>query len=212
MDITLIYALIIIAFLVYLSLSSYSETEYIESSIDKHHYLIRRGKTKSDAFLKDSADALAEINTRILTLIQHLEKNYAQDPSKNYFITKLKENYHSYVLSEAAIDNRYTTYTVDKENIHVCLRTRDNQEKLYDINILMYVMLHELAHMCNYDRYGNPIEGHGSEFKNIFKFLVIEAVKIGIYQYQDYSKKPVEYCNLMINSTIVSEESLQNYM
>ena len=163
--------------------TTYSETLYINSEIDNKDYIIRRGHTKSKEFLKKSANALAEINVRVTKLIDHLETKYTKDPNRNYFIKKLKENYNSYILSEAAVDERYTTYTVDKQDMHVCLRTRDRSENLYDINLLMYVILHELAHLCNYDRLGNPIQGHGIEFKEIFKLLVIEAIKLNIYQY-----------------------------
>jgi hypothetical protein len=183
--------------------TTYSETLYINSEIDNKDYIIRRGHTKSEEFLKKSANALAEINVRVTKLIDHLETKYTKDPNRNYFIKKLKENYNSYILSEAAVDERYTTYTVDKQDMHVCLRTRDRSENLYDINLLMYVILHELAHLCNYDRLGNPIQGHGIEFKEIFKLLVIEAIKLNIYQYIDYSETPKEYCGIVISTTIL---------
>jgi hypothetical protein len=128
---------------------------------------------------------------------------YKTDNDRNYFIEMLKYNYKPSILSEAAVDKRYTTYTVDKQDMHVCLRTRDQQEKLYDVNLLMYVVLHELAHLCNYDRDKNPIQGHGKEFKDIFKFLVKESIDIGIYEYTNYAETPVEYCNIVISSQII---------
>jgi hypothetical protein len=115
-------------------------------------------------------------------------------------------------LSEAAIDNRYTTFTVNKADMHVCLRTRDQNEKMYEINLLMYVILHELAHFCNFDPNGNPINGHGEEFKSIFKLLVVEAVKIGVYEYTDYSKHPREYCGMYMNSSILPSHYLDFYL
>jgi hypothetical protein len=183
-------------------LINYNENTYVESDIDKNKYLIRTGN-KNTVYLKESANTLAEINKRITILINHLEKKYNNDSSKNYFIKKLRENYNHTILSEAAIDNRYTTYTIDKEDMHICLRTRDKFEKLYDINILMYVILHELAHLCNYNVNGYPIQGHGEEFKYIFKLLVSEAILIGIYEYQDYTKSPQEYCGIIISTTIL---------
>jgi hypothetical protein len=89
--------------------------------------------------------------------------------------------------------------------MHVCLRTRDQDEKLYNINLLMYVILHELAHLCNYDESGNPIQGHGKEFKDNFYLFIVEAIKIGIYTYIDYTEKPEEYCGIMVSSTILSK-------
>lgn len=181
----------------------YSESLYIESSVDNNSYLIRRGKNKTKEYLEESANMLAEINSRVLKLVDHLYRKYDGDETKIYFIKKLKENYNSNILSEAAIDKRYTTYTIDKKDMHICLRTRDDHEKIYDINLLMYVILHELAHLCNYDKYGTPIQGHGIEFKNIFRLLVKEGINIGIYKYENYVASPKNYCGMIISSTIV---------
>jgi predicted SprT family Zn-dependent metalloprotease len=87
--------------------------------------------------------------------------------------------------------------------MHICLRTRDKEENIYDINTLMYVVLHELSHLCNYDKYGNPIQGHGIEFKNIFRFLVEESIKLDIYTHVDYTINPKEYCGIMISTSIL---------
>ena len=76
----------------------------------------------------------------------------------------------------------------------------------------MYVVLHELAHMANYDKYGYPIQGHGIEFINIFKLLVTEAINIGIYNYSDYSKVPQEYCGIMLNTSVLPEEKVKFYV
>lgn len=203
---TMIYILIIILIVLFLSVRTcfvYSESLYIESAVDNNHYLIRRGKNKTDEFLKESANTLAEINNRVIQLIDHLDKKYKNDDTKMFFIKKLKENYSSSVLSEAAIDKRYTTYTIDKRDMHICLRTRDDEEKLYDINLLMYVVLHELAHLCNYTPGGHPIQGHGIEFKKIFRLLVQEGINIGIYKYENYTSNPKNYCGMVISSSIV---------
>jgi hypothetical protein len=61
----------------------------------------------------------------------------------------------------------------------------------------MYVALHEMAHIAC------PEVGHGELFKKIFKFLTLEAINIGIYNKDDYSASPVEYCGMILSSTIV---------
>lgn len=187
---------------------SYSEILKVRSDIDNNYYLIRRGNTKGEMYLKKSANTLAEINRRIEILIKHLDEKFRDYPDKYYFIKKLKENYSSELLSEAAIDSRYTTYTIDKQDMHICLRTRDNNEDIYDINLLMYVVLHELAHLCNYDPLGNPIHGHGEEFKRIFKFLLIESIKLEIYKYENYFENPKEYCGIVISTTILPKNEM----
>ena len=203
MNTILIFITIILLVYFFVTLKLYNENTYVKSDIDHNNYLIRQSNTKGDDYLKTSANTLAEINKRITKLIDHLDTKYANDGNKNYFIKKLKENYNSNVLSEAAIDNRYTTYTIDKQDMHICLRTRDDKENVYDINLLMYVILHELAHLCNYNPKGIPIQGHGNEFKDIFKLLVVESILLNIYTYVDYTTQPEEYCGIMISSTIL---------
>lgn len=180
-----------------------SEEKRIKSIVDGKTYTIRNGQGKSEEFLQESADALGTINLRIQTLIKFLDSKYKNNNEYNHIIKKLKENYSPYMISEAAIDNRYTSYTIDKQDMYLCLRTRDSHEKIYDINTLMYVTLHELAHLCNYSKSGVPIEGHGPEFRKIFALLVREAIQLNLYQYRDYSRNPQEYCNIMITSQIV---------
>jgi hypothetical protein len=108
------------------------------------------------------------------------------------------------MISEAAIDPRYTTYTVDKQNMHICLRTRNSEEKIYDMNTLMYVVLHESAHLANYSPDGSAIIGHGVEFKMVFRFLVEQSIKLGLYNYVDYANIPQPYCGIVINSNILN--------
>jgi hypothetical protein len=206
-DLKILFFITIVILVIYIIMNINStETLYIESNIDNNKYLIRRGKLKTNEYLQESANTLAEINKRVVILIDYLDSKYKDDFSKNYFIRKLKSNYNPNILSEAAIDKRYTTYTIDKSNMHVCLRQRDSIEKVYDINLLMYVILHELAHLCNYNIHGEAIQGHGEEFRSIFKFLIIESIKIGIYNYEDYTEIPKEYCGIIINTTILPRE------
>lgn len=181
----------------------YSDIEYVISDIDNKTYIVRRGN-KDSKFLKESANILAIINNKIEILIKYLLEKYGNDDSKIYFIKHLKENYNPYMISEAYVDPKYTTYTVDKHDMRICLRTRDANENIYDINTLMYVCLHELAHMANYSRDGEPIIGHGDEFKMIFKFLVEESIKLQLYKYIDYTNMPQEYCKMIINSNILN--------
>jgi len=210
--ILLILATILVVYFTFTTINTYSEVVYVESDLDKKNYVIRRGKNKTPEYLKESANVLSEINVRVTQLVQHLQKKYNNDTSKNYWIRHLGKNYQANILSEAAIDSRYTTFTVDKQDMHICLRSRDQSEKVYNINLLMYVVLHELAHLCNYDRYSYPIQGHGAEFVNIFKILVSEAVNIGIYKYTDYSREPQEYCGIMINTSVLPQERIEFYV
>ena len=188
----LAFLLGIIILLVILHLIYSSETKWVRSDLDNKYYLIKSNNITEKEY-KENANALAEINRRIEILIKAKESQYP----------KLRELYKQEKLSEAAIDSRFTSFTVNKNDIHLCLRTRNDSKRLYEINHLMYVMLHELAHMANWDDAGNPIIGHGPEFVKIFRDLVKTSIDLSIYEYIDYSKKPVEYCGIMIYNNIL---------
>ena len=64
--------------------------------------------------------------------------------------------------------------------------------KLIDINTLTFVAIHELAHIASTQ------VGHGDEFWNNFKFLLVRAKENNIYKPQDYKKKPEKYCGMEI--------------
>ena len=98
--------------------------------------------------------------------------------------------------TELGTDN--TSYTINKgDEMVVCLRDKTNN-KLHDINTIMYVTIHELAHV------GCPELNHTKLFFKINKFLLNEAMEMKIYQYRDYNSSPVEYCGISLNSTILS--------
>jgi hypothetical protein len=104
-----IFVVCILIFLIYRFVRNYQEIEYITSDIDNKVYMIRRGYSKSKEFLLKSANTLANINNRVEKLIDYLQNTYSDDPNKNYFIKKLRENYNTYMISEAAVDPKYTT-------------------------------------------------------------------------------------------------------
>ena len=60
---------------------------------------------------------------------------------------------------------------------------KNSTNSIIDINTLTYVALHELAHVCS------ESIGHTPEFWDNFKFLLIEAEKLGYYKPVDYNKK-----------------------
>lgn len=97
------------------------------------------------------------------------------------------------LLSENAQGGIYTSYTVNKgEHIYMCMR---NGESLIDDNTLMFVALHELAHVMT------KSIGHKADFRENFKLLLKEAEKQGYYVYTPYHIKPQPYCGTRISST-----------
>ena len=90
-----------------------------------------------------------------------------------------------------------TSYTVNKgEKIILCLADREN-DNLYSYNLLMYVLIHELAHILN------TTYGHDDNFKKTFRFILEKAIELNLYTYEDYKNNPVNYCGLVLNTNIM---------
>lgn len=109
-------------------------------------------------------------------------------------VQRLVSNYNPEELIENRPGFGDTSYTLDKgRKLFMCLRSKSAPHQLHDKNTVMFVLLHEAAHI------GNAGWGHGShDFWPIFKFLLYEAGRFGIIKNIDYSKNPVEFCGLVI--------------
>ena len=108
-------------------------------------------------------------------------------------LNRLVQNFNPNKISETTPDAKYTSYSVNKgEKIVFCLRSKDEKQKLVDLNIMMFVALHELAHTMT------KSVGHTPEFWNNFRILLRNARKLGIYKRVNYNEKPVEYCGTKI--------------
>jgi hypothetical protein len=128
---------------------------------------------------------LQTLDTNGQILIHHLQQNYP-----NSYITKnLVSRYDSNAIREHSIyEVDDTSYTLNKgEVISICLRKGDGT--FHDMDLLMYVYLHEMAHVAE------DVEQHTNIFWNTYMFLMNEAKKIGIYIPIDYSQHPTMYCN-----------------
>ena len=95
-------------------------------------------------------------------------------------------------ISEGSNESQYTSYTIDKgEQMVFCLRDKDTS-KLHELNLLMYVSIHELAHV------GCDSIGHNEEFQRNFDFLLDIADKIKVYQRMQFGNNNIKYCGLML--------------
>lgn len=180
-------SILIVCAVVYLYTSKYTHTK---SSIDGKYY-----KTKNNHLAQQSADAMAQININLLNLIEHIKKQETQPEYSGRLYA-----YNPHAIEENIMDMD-TTYTINKGSYVVfCMSPRDtNTGDVYDINTLMYVAIHELAHIVSLSI------GHTEEFKKNFSNLLKHAIDSGIYTYIDYSKKPQEYCGIMINNSVISQ-------
>jgi len=169
------------------------EVKYVVSDIDGEQYLVRDLPDR-----QKSANLLAKIKSNIRIITRHLTEN--RDKYKEYgeYIDQLSNRISGVVINESTEDSVYTSYSVNKgEQIVFCLRSKYNNGEFHDINLIMYVVLHEIAHV------GCPEYGHTPLFKKIFAFFTKVAIEIGIYSRVDFNKEPTEYCGLMITDSII---------
>lgn len=185
-----IVSLILLIFLLILYWLNKDNGLYIKSRIDEHYYFVSNNSNKQEI-----ADLLARVRLNVKKLLIYLNDN----PNKEYieYVKRLNNKINSVSFNENISDNLYTSYSVNKgEELVICVRSRKNNN-LHDINLIMYVTLHEIAHiMC-------PEYGHGQLFQKIFKYVTQNAIKCNIYHEINFRDNPTEYCGLTINSNII---------
>ena len=186
-SLTVIITFLICVFSYYIIFNNYS---LIKSKIDGNKYYVQKKESLTD--MSETSDHIAKIVNRIKALIEHLKKTYPDD--KRTII--LEKNFDPTSVLEAPIVKGQTSYSINKgEKIMLCLRTRDEHEELIELNTMMFVTLHEIAHVCTVSI------GHTEEFWENFKWILEEAINIGIYSKQEFSKNPVNYCGITISNS-----------
>lgn len=188
---------LIIVFLVIISIfykTTSKEVVYVKSDIDDQEYLVRDLPDNQKA-----ANMLARIKKNIFHLTDHLNSKKDGD-YKDYepYIEQLVDKIQGVVINESSENSKYTSYSVNKgEQLVFCLRSRSNKNHLHELNLLMYVVLHEMAHV------GCPEYGHTPLFKRIFAFFTEVAIDINLYTRIPFDEVPLEYCGLTISESII---------
>jgi predicted metal-dependent hydrolase len=165
-------------------------TTYVTSTIDGKQYKVRDMPDKEHA-----ADLMARLRIRLQKLCDTLLQKYPDKPQVKQMANNFRAHPERFI--ESTPDSEHTSYSINKgERIHMCLRQRDGpDESLVDDNVMTFVGLHELAHVCT------ESVGHGPDFWNNFGWLLKEAEAIGIYKYTDFSAHPVNYCGVYITDS-----------
>jgi hypothetical protein len=156
----------------------------IISSVDGNKYCVR-DRTK----VKEAVNLLAEVVNKMKRLVDYVYKTYPDDPS----VIKLKNNFNPNKITETLPTSELTAYSENKgEKMAFCLNKTKNTDTLIDLNTLTFVAIHELSHTMT------TSIGHKQEFWKNFKFLLENAVEIGIYKPVDYKKENQSYCGMTI--------------
>ena len=162
----------------------------VKSEVDGRTYKVRDMPDKQQA-----ADLLAKVRLRLSSLCDDLEKKYPDKHQVKQIVQNFRADPDRFL--EATPDAQHTSYSVNKgEKIHLCLRQRQGgDESLVQENVMVFVGIHELAHVCT------KSVGHTPEFWNNFGWLLKQAEALGIYQYTDFSAQPVSYCGMNITDS-----------
>ena len=135
------------------------------------------------------ADLLARTTEKLKQLVAYLKDEF---PNREN-VKRLAQKFNPKKISETLPTSKYTAYSENKgEKLAFCTTTTKEGSKLIDENTLTFVAIHELGHVMT------KSVGHTKEFWQNFKFLLKNAVKIGIYQPVDYKNKPKKYCGMKI--------------
>lgn len=122
---------------------------------------------------------------------------------EHFLISKIKEQIAVIddKLKDLDIREASSSYTEDKTTIYLCLR--DERNNFYPMNTLIYVTLHEIAHLLNKQDFG-----HTEAFYKIFDKLLCDAASQGIYD----PTKPHDswYCGVDISNITMPTCSLDS--
>jgi hypothetical protein len=201
----LLLSLIIIIVIIYFRVG-HNEMVYVKSDFDNQSYMVRNRDDK-----KQAANMLARVKANIYAVTDYLA-NKLIDPvtsrRERYkefkpYILQLKNKIKNVVIRESSENTVYTSYTLNKgEQIVFCIRSKAitnvlTSNNIHDINIIMYVTLHEMSHVACPEYHHTPL------FKKIFRFICEEGIEMGIYKRIDFRTTPKEYCGMQINDSIV---------
>jgi len=172
---------------------------------------------------KEAARVLSILNKRLIEFLRYLKKKYQINtqygdqpyqveiggPNKELrhgIIQRILQNYNpEAIIENDPKDSTDTSYTVAKgKELHICLRNKNDPNKLHNPNDMMFVLLHEISHM------GNKGWHHLLDFWTAFKFVLHEARTSGVHYPVNYAAKPINYCGLDVNYSPYFDEAIKS--
>ena len=181
---TLILGILIICGYIYYDSDAF-QLKCIVSTVDGNKYCVREREK-----LQEAADMLARITVKCKELVDYVHNKHGDQDN----VKRLVEGYNPQRVMETLPTSEFTAFSENKgEKIAFCLNTkREGVSNMIDEHTLMFVAIHELAHVCT------KSIGHKTEFWENFKFLLENAKDANIHLPVDYKTKPAEYCGMNI--------------
>ena len=180
---------ILICFIIIIMLRMYWDSDALNlkcivSNVDGNTYCVREREK-----IQMAADLLARVTQKLKKLVIHMKEKY---PNKDN-VKRLSEKFSPKRIVEILPTSEYTAYSENKgEKLAFCVTKTKTSDNLISESILTFVGIHELSHIAS------KKIGHGDEFWDNFKFLLINAKELGIYEPVDYKKNNVTYCGMQI--------------
>jgi hypothetical protein len=185
----------------------YRQENFVTHRIGENYYKVYDEFNNS----YEAAEILDKLNNDMIKLIKHLENKYLNDPSfdDQNLIRGIKQIRDMYKPKDTIQENvpkdssDDTAYTINKGTIiALCLRYLNDKNKFHDLNTLRFVILHEMSHIFS------VTYGHDITFWTHFKFLLQEAIIIGIYDPVNYKLTPIDYCGVSVKYNPLYDSSL----
>lgn len=181
----MLFICILVVILLYSRVSNHNKYRKNDNSDGSSIHVLQIEKYKDAVLLLNSIANSAEI------LVDHVDKKYPNHSG----VQLLRKRYNKNNIYEGSPNDKDYTYTENKgARIVICLRNK--KMNFHDKNLVMFPLIHELGHLC--DKEHNP--NHGESFSKCFRFLLDEAIKLGVYQPIDFINDPQPYCGMIIST------------
>ena len=147
--------------------------------------------------LPDKEEAASRMSS-IQGKIGKLFGRYRDDPATaaEPRVQAMLERYNPENMCESNIQDSTTSYSENKgDRIVICLRQKTEGYPFVDENTVMFVVLHEMAHLMTFST------GHTPEFWANFRRMLQDAMGLGIYQSVNYAHDPKPYCGIEITDS-----------
>tara|TARA_B100001564_G_C20544379_1_gene625902 strand:+ start:381 stop:1028 length:648 start_codon:yes stop_codon:yes gene_type:complete len=152
----------------------------------------KASNNKSYYTQKINAEIAVEKLVKIDDFLSKLNKLLVKEHQNHILIQKKLSK--PITIMELPEKSKHIAYTLNKNNLHICLRNKNGTFET-QFNRVYFVVMHELAHIIT------KSIGHTEEYWNNYKLILKTAIDNNLYEYKNYYEEPIEFCGKKITST-----------
>ena len=188
----IIFLVIIVCVLLY-----YKDYEFRDLVLVKSEYNGKEYQVQDTPDKQRSANLLSKIEEKIWYLVDRIDDD--KDEEYHKYIRNIIKKRNDIEVMEVPLDTKNTSFTLNKNKLVFCLKSRGSRGwgDYHDINLIMYVVLHEISHIAC------PEDGHTRLFAKIFNYIAQKGVEYGVYEKIDFASNPKVYCGMELNTSII---------